>query len=242
MLTIKEMVNKDKRSEIAIIISFCLMGISDPFLFNLSYKNLMFLLSAPLGARIYKAPIRTVDNPNEITKSILGEFENKCPETLLKKIQILKIGNKCFESKKRSVENRIKIVPKAVCAFVVLAICISSIFFSAVNVTEVIYVEDRIWKKSSEFQRIKAHKWREYAKYLSEDDVKEIRANNGIVRGYKDSGEPMYAYYGNIARMEYIRNGVSIGVWGSALIIVVWSILNAGKEKDKQSKREEIIC
>ena len=41
-------VKKDKRIELAMIISFCVLGLSDPFFFNLSYKNLMFLFVGEL--------------------------------------------------------------------------------------------------------------------------------------------------------------------------------------------------
>ena len=41
-------VKKDKRIELAMIISFCVLGLSDPFFFNLSYKNLMFLFAGEL--------------------------------------------------------------------------------------------------------------------------------------------------------------------------------------------------
>lgn len=41
-------VKREKRTELAIIISFCVLGLSDPFFFNLSYKNLMFLFVGEL--------------------------------------------------------------------------------------------------------------------------------------------------------------------------------------------------
>lgn len=41
-------VKKEKRTELAIIVSFCVLGLSDPFFFNLSYKNLMFLFVGEL--------------------------------------------------------------------------------------------------------------------------------------------------------------------------------------------------
>lgn len=40
---ITDCVKKEKKAEQIIIVSFCVLGLSDPFLFNLSYKNLMFL-------------------------------------------------------------------------------------------------------------------------------------------------------------------------------------------------------
>ena len=44
-------VKKEKKTELVIIVSFLVLGLSDPFLFNLSYKNLMFLFA---GEYIYR--------------------------------------------------------------------------------------------------------------------------------------------------------------------------------------------
>lgn len=41
----------EKKIEMAIILSFCLLGLSDPFFFNLSYKNLLFLF---IGSLLYQ--------------------------------------------------------------------------------------------------------------------------------------------------------------------------------------------
>ena len=42
---------KERKIELAIIVSFCVLGLSDPFLYNLSYKNLLFLF---IGALFYE--------------------------------------------------------------------------------------------------------------------------------------------------------------------------------------------
>ena len=46
---------QERRTELAIIVSFCVLGLSDPFLFNLSYKNLLFLFVGELFFRKLKA-------------------------------------------------------------------------------------------------------------------------------------------------------------------------------------------
>lgn len=51
LVMIYDYVKNEKKVELAIIISFCVLGLSDPFLFNLSYKNLMFLF---VGEYIYR--------------------------------------------------------------------------------------------------------------------------------------------------------------------------------------------
>lgn len=69
-------VKKDKRIELAMIISFCVLGLSDPFFFNLSYKNLMFLF---VGELLY---LQT-SKPSWVHKGILA-----------KEICILKCGER----------------------------------------------------------------------------------------------------------------------------------------------------
>ena len=44
--TILHLVREDRRIELAILVSFCVLGLSDPFFYNLSYKNLLFLFAA----------------------------------------------------------------------------------------------------------------------------------------------------------------------------------------------------
>lgn len=79
---IYDCVKKEKKTELAIILSFCLLGMSDPFLFNLSYKNLLFLF---VGEFLYRK---------------LQEAEGKVPAVLMRKIQFLPIGNRAFAYEK----------------------------------------------------------------------------------------------------------------------------------------------
>lgn len=76
LFMIHDYVIREKKTEIAIIVSFCVLGLSDPFLFNLSYKNLMFLF---IGELIYRK---------------LHALESRNPGILNKKFQCLSIGNK----------------------------------------------------------------------------------------------------------------------------------------------------
>ena len=73
---IHDYVKREQKTEAAIIVSFCLLGLSDPFLFNLSYKNLMFLF---VGEYVYRK---------------LRELESRNLGILNKKYQCLSIGNK----------------------------------------------------------------------------------------------------------------------------------------------------
>lgn len=76
---IYDYVKQERKTELALIVSFCVLGLSDPFLFNLSYKNLAFLF---IGEMFYRK---------------LSELENRLSlreSILCKKIQWLSVGEK----------------------------------------------------------------------------------------------------------------------------------------------------
>lgn len=56
-LTAHYLVKDNRLTEVAIFISFCVLGLSDAFMFNLSYKNILFLFS---GEYLYKLLERIV--------------------------------------------------------------------------------------------------------------------------------------------------------------------------------------
>ena len=43
IIMINRLIRENKRIELAVVVSFCILGLSDPFFFNLSYKNIMML-------------------------------------------------------------------------------------------------------------------------------------------------------------------------------------------------------
>lgn len=75
-------VRHEKKIEMAIILSFCLLGLSDPFFFNLSYKNLLFLF---VGALLYQT---------------LEKMEPKENSFLWKKICLLSVVRRVKEGRR----------------------------------------------------------------------------------------------------------------------------------------------
>ncbi len=59
MCWIVTMVKENRTAELAIMITFCMTGMSDPFLFNLSYKNITFIF---IGAWFFKTTGKMVEN------------------------------------------------------------------------------------------------------------------------------------------------------------------------------------
>ncbi len=77
MLMIHDVVVNNRMKELAVIISFCVLGMSDPFFYNLSYKNLLFLFVADL-----------------LFNKWIPFCESKLPSILSKKTSMFKIGCK----------------------------------------------------------------------------------------------------------------------------------------------------
>lgn len=78
MAIIHHFVMEDKRVEIAIFVSFCVLAISDPFFFNLSYKNLLFLF---MGELLFRNAEKR---------------EWEVPQVLQREIQWFKVGSRTF--------------------------------------------------------------------------------------------------------------------------------------------------
>ncbi len=168
---IHDYVKKEKRIELAIVVSFCLLGLSDPFLYNLSYKNLLFLF---IGEWFYRA---------------IDEVQKKLPDKLLLEIQWLKIGN------------------------------------NEISIDSICPVEIRgIFRK---FGNVLANKCRYYTVLYFVSAVVISVAYYLIT-----NASMVIATVDNVVKWEYIRAGVSLGVWGGIVVI----LLSVCSEKYKQRK------
>lgn len=95
MAMIHDYTKQEKRVELAIIVSFCILGLSDPFLYNLSYKNLLFLF---IGEFFYRK---------------ISLITQRSSVFLQKEIQWLKIGNKEIAIEKlypRGIREKIEMI------------------------------------------------------------------------------------------------------------------------------------
>ena len=192
---------KEKRKELALIFAFCIAGTSEPFMFNLAYKNLIFLF---LGQFLFEQS---------------GKISEKF-DFLNVKIQILRIGSKYFCKEYKKIEN-LKMwiadvyifVCKKIVFFVITFIIASgvaaTVYVTMVPKPEVIYVDGEVNIDNDNRE------------YLTPQMVQEIRENGGIVKGYTDASAPMYAYYGNTVIIEYGRNMLCIGLLSGMIFCVL---------------------
>lgn len=73
---IYNLIKQNRRTEVAIFTALCVLGLSDPFFYNLAYKNILFLF---IGDMFF---------------GWIGKLESRLPEMFGKKIRILPLGAK----------------------------------------------------------------------------------------------------------------------------------------------------
>ena len=157
---IHDYAKKERRIELAIIASFCILGLSDPFLYNLSYKNLLFLF---IGEYFYR---------------ILDKVQKKLPDVFQTEIQWLKLGNR-------------EISIKRLCP-------------------------DKIREVFAQIGNVLAAK---YGYYTVLYFISAI-AISGFYYVVTDAFT-VIALVDSVAKWEYIREGISLGVWGGIAVVLL---------------------
>lgn len=190
--TIRWEVKKNKRKELAIMMAFLVAGMSEPFMFNLSFKNLTlifageFLYSLPGGLKkadqgFWSKPVRflpwagyEVTIPNRIGRTWMVYLKE------------------CF------IKYRLIILAAALAGMAVAG----GLYSLYGKEPDRVYVDVRM------------------SDYWPDEpirpDSKELPADfNGLIIGNADGGTPMYELTGNIVRLEKLRGTVSAAVWGA---------------------------
>lgn len=216
MVTIHICIKKEEKAELALIVSFCIMGITDPFLFNLSYKNLGFII---IGTCLY-----------QVVEGLIEE------NTFLRKsIQILKIGNKevqipCIKDRGYNISKGR--VFKMIMIYGIVGILSSGIYSLVAVEPKQIYIDEATWKHTARVKNLDdKSEWVKYASYLTEEEVRILKEEGNIVENYQSVGEPMYMFEGSVVKMEYIRNIVSVGVWTGMFVTIIYVAIILSKKK-----------
>jgi len=93
MGTIWKLIKENRRIELAVVVSFCVLGLSDPFFYNLSYKNIMMLFA---GEALWGWLAGIEDVFTKETQLSNSSLKNQIVKALTTKIIILKSGKKDF--------------------------------------------------------------------------------------------------------------------------------------------------
>ena len=207
-------IRTDKRNELALILTFCIAGVTEPFMFNLAYKNLIFLF---LGKLLFDYADKV-----SVRSHLLGQ-----------KVQIIKAGSFMvtletgWKQRIRTQISRIKAVIHMQFKNLIAALVISlgvSVYLCSMLIPRisVIYVSRTM------------NLGDDNPVYLTSENVQQIRSAGGMVLGYLDDKKPMFAYYGNTTLIEYWRKIFSMGLLCSLTVCI---ILVCVMSKNKGGKR-----
>ncbi|SHI32615.1 hypothetical protein SAMN02745229_02910 [Butyrivibrio fibrisolvens DSM 3071] len=206
LYTIYSLNKKGRNVELAIMLGICVAGVTEPFMFNSSYRNMAFVL---IGMQIFE---------------LSDKISKKLPSFWNKEIHIIKAGDIVVNSNALLVdrvagycEDIIKRITESKVRFGILfaIMCIASIigYYVAVQHPTTMYVNYDINEEAD---------WPETM--LTLEDVAELEEKGEIILDYTGEGTPMYAYDGLTPIIEYNRRALAVGLYTGALGVVLVSL------------------
>jgi len=199
MFTIHHMVQKGLWKELAIMLSLLVAGVSEPFLFNASFKNITVLF---IGSYLFEV----VENSGKLNAVSFWKKEIFLFSGKDKKLsfRIGKIKNICSESIVSICNNKVKLICISLLAFLI---------FSGIG-AKFAYQPDSIYIGVGSTDCGKREE-----KYLNMQELEE--GFNSLVYEYPGKEKPMYEFSGNMVTIEYIRKIISCGVWGGGALTLL---------------------
>lgn len=216
------MLKENRRTELAIVLAFLIAGISEPFLFNTSFKNITFLF---LGYYLFLW---------------LREYGDKCEIALLKRKLGVGWGNKAIltwngasvtewlEEMKEIWHHKRKMlwIITLFCAILGLGVyCVT------LRIPDSIYVA----VGNTDCGERKIYHFEQQAVAESQD---------ALFYEYGGTETPMYRFDGNAIALEVLRDGMSsvlLGLLAGRMISVVIVAVLVQKEKGRRSENDSCL-
>lgn len=209
--TIKKLSDQKRWGELAIVLSLLVAGISEPFLFNTSFKNITMLL---VGNCVFERSGKLAERK----KGTLWGMEISLLSGWDRSFNISDGWQRRFFYR---VRENIHARRKMFLGIIMIAgvVCMTAVAMFVQN-PDSIYIG--IGSTDCGEREVK---------YL---DIQNLPENfNSVVYEYPGPDEGMYEFKGNIITLEYIRKIISAGVWGifgsACLIVFVNGILSSQK-------------
>ena len=201
ILTVEYCVRTERLNAIAMLVCFFIIGMAEPILFNLSFRNLTFLFA---GEGFYKAMdqkirlSRTDPIPEQEENGTSGRMsDSRKPD-----------DGKHTPSGTQNVRLRILLQ-------VLVPIVCAAAYMLIVEPPQYLYIN------KVEDDRHQQMEMEEY--YLDEEEVQDLKQNGNLVVGYEDVTTPMYRLEGEPVVMEHHRRIVNTGMAGGILAaILLW--------------------
>lgn len=198
MLLINVFCQKRKWKELAIITSIVIAGITEPFLFNTSFKNLSFLF---MGELLFCFSSWLSSGSERIRLLSCHNKELFFPDCS----KILLLIQKSFENHKRNVYGVALLIALGVGTFYAAVVKPPECILAPRTECDLADTEDM---------------------YLEENEV--LESKEALVLGYVDDKTAMWEFSGNAVKAEYVRGIISSallsGAFGGIIITVAYGI------------------
>ena len=189
---------KDGKKELAIILGMLIAGITEPYLFNFSFKNIILLFS---GTVLFEVLRKQKGKTIAILPSCNRDLKIKCPYSMNSTIKKIRDVNSHISRKSRTLMT---------VSGIALGMIVLIISWNSYQKPDHIYVRC------------------ERCDYVKGDGITldDIQRENSLVYGYTDEETLFYGFNGNMIVLEQIRISITGGVLGFfSGVVLFWCIL-----------------
>lgn len=190
-LLIRKCIKQRRNKELAIIVTLLIAGLSEPFLFNTSFKNLSLLF---LGGLIFM-PSEKGNSLWDKKVRMLGVWDREMEIVPDKPIRIYRKIKECV----RDYRNVL-----AIGAIISALLWCGNYIWMTPKPAEIIVPRNLCDSTDLPSVYIEAAEW-----------------EGGLVLGYKDQETPMVAFEGILPLVEHVRGGICRAVYGGMLGFIV---------------------
>lgn len=191
-------IQKDGKKELAIILGMLIAGITEPYLFNFSFKNIILLFS---GSVLFEVLRKQKGKTIAILPFCNRDLEIKCPDSMNSTIKKIRDANSHISRKSRTLMT---------VSGIALGMIVLTISWNSYQKPDHIYVRS------------------ERCDYVKGDGITldDIQRENSLVYGYTDEETLFYGFDGNMIVLEQIRISITGGVLGFfSGVVLFWCIL-----------------
>ena len=232
---IMDALKNNRRAELALIFGFLSCGVTEPFLFNSAYKNLIFIF---LGHWMYQnlARVSFVKHKGKVIawSPVDLVIRNRIPARgiwngICGAVRSLEAAvNHCLGNLLNSWKRHI-----AIC-FLIAAVGMGAgcaVYAAATTKPSVIYVpEDHMDDKDQPDV------------VLSEQEQKNLKENNGFIIGkLSDGADTLLSQVRDSTKhWEYVRGILDAGIWMAVILTTGYVLVVCGRIKNKQQAKKKI--
>lgn len=212
---IHHLVRENRNEELAIVLSLCIAGVTETFLFNLAFKNITLVF---VGTYLYtllgRVQAKKASSIADMMKLCRGKLDQ---DGFLVISRVSKAV--CHEGRK-ILSAWMKHALYYLALFVLVLAAAGGIVLLTTRKPDAVYYNGSVFNRTSD-EPI----------YLTQEEVDELRSDGNFVIEYPGEDEPMYRYEGSTANWEYLRIVVSVGAYSAIAVCCVTAMVKDRKKE-----------